>query len=216
MFESRPRLLKSRTCIALIVVTVLAGALALPAGGVIKRPKSRVFKAIKRHPLLQGTIRGTIVVRDSTTARTTKARSLTIDRPVTVPGDVMVAVVTARPSGGETITSPSGWFLRPTRQQRWRSRPEPSAPVQGCRGIRAGHVHLDVLLVGGSDRRDRGLRRRKHLHAGLCTSRGLYSANTRLIAAPSITTSIDGALVVALYGNSSKSSMTAPSGMFEE
>jgi hypothetical protein len=57
----------------LIVVTVLAGALTPPAGGVIKRPKSRVFKAIKRHPLLQGTIRGTIVVRDSTTASTTKA-----------------------------------------------------------------------------------------------------------------------------------------------
>jgi hypothetical protein len=32
-------------------------------------------------------------------------------------------------------------------------------------------------------------------------------------AAPSITPTVDGALVLSLYGNSSKSSMTAPSGM---
>jgi hypothetical protein len=57
----------------------------------------------------------------------------------------------------------------PTGQQHWRRRSEPSAAVQGRRGIRAGLVHLDVLLVRGSDGRGHGLGRcrrfRAHSHS---------------------------------------------------
>src|SRR5213076_1479293 len=46
-------------------------------------------------------------------------------------------------------------------------------------------------------------------------SGGLYSSNTRLIAAPSVTTTVDGSLVLGWYGNSAKNSMSPPSGMLE-
>src|SRR4029450_13122830 len=45
---------------------------------------------------------------------------------------------------------------------------------------------------------------------------GLYSANTQLIAAPSLTTTVNGALVLGLYGNSARSSVSAPQGMEEQ
>jgi hypothetical protein len=58
----------------------------------------------------------------------------------------------------------------PTGQQHRRRRSESSVAVQGRRGIRAGLVHLDVLLVRGSDRRDHGLRRCRRVCAH-CHSR---------------------------------------------
>ena len=116
MFESRPRLIGRAACVAFLVAAVLAGAFASPAEGV-RRPKSRVFNAVKAklknggQPLPQTATRGTFVLRGSSTARTSRARSLTIDRPVALPGDVMIAVVSARLSGSEAITSPAGWTL---------------------------------------------------------------------------------------------------------
>ena len=57
----------------------------------------------------------------------------------------------------------------PTGQQHWRLCSEPSAAVQGRRGIRAELVHLDVLLVRGGDGRGYGLgwcrRFRAHTHS---------------------------------------------------
>jgi hypothetical protein len=47
------------------------------------------------------------------------------------------------------------------------------------------------------------------------TADGLYSANTKLIAAPSLTTWVDGSLVLGWYGNSAANSVAPPSGMSE-
>ena len=127
----------------------------------------------------------------------------------------MIAVVTARLSGSEAITSPAGW----TRVRR-DSNIGGAALSQVLQYKVAGAFEPDsytwtfsssvgatggITAWGGVD-----------VSAPIVTHGGLYSANTRLIAAPSITTTVDGALVLSLYGNSSKSSMTAPSGMLEE
>ena len=47
------------------------------------------------------------------------------------------------------------------------------------------------------------------------TADGLYSANTKLIAAPSLTTWVDGSLVLGWYGNSADNAVAPPSGMSE-
>jgi hypothetical protein len=187
MFESRPRLIGRAACIAFLVAAVLAGAFASPADGV-RRPKSRVFSAIKAmlkdgvHPLPQRATRGTFILRGSSTGRTSRARSLTIDRPVALPGDVMIVVVTARLSGSDAITSPTGWIrvrrdsniggaaLSQVLQYKVAGVFEPDSytwTFSSSVGATGG-----ITAYGGVD-----------VSAPIVTHGGLYSANTRLIAA---------------------------------
>jgi len=218
MFESRPRLIGRAACVAFLVAAVLAGAFASPADAG-RRPKSRVFSAVKAmlknggQPLPQRATYGSFVLRGSSTARTSQARSLTIARPAALPGDVMVAVVTAPLSGSGTLTSPAGWIrvrrdnniggaaLSQVLQYKVAGVFEPDSytwTFSSSVGATGG-----VTAWGGVD-----------VSAPIVTHGGLYSANTRLIAAPSITTTVDGALVLSQFGNSTESSITAPSGMF--
>ena len=133
-------------------------------------------------------------------------RGLTIAQPPLVAGDVMVAVITPRLSGGGAIGAPAGWtrvrrdsniggaslsqalyvkvatmFEPPS--YRWTF----SSPVDSTGGVTA-FLGVDTL-------------------APVQTHGGLYSANTRLIAAPSLTTSVDGALVVGWFGNSARNTI---------
>ena len=54
---------------------------------------------------------GSIAVKGSSTARTSRASSLTVAHPGGMEGDVVVGVVTARLSASGSIVGPSGWTL---------------------------------------------------------------------------------------------------------
>ena len=127
----------------------------------------------------------------------------------------MLAVVTVRLSGSETITAPFGWTL--IRRDgstsgaalsqvllfRVATALEPAfytwtfSSTAGATGGISAFGGVDVLSpVDGQA--------------------GALGANKRLITAPSITTGLDGSLVLGLFGNSAQSSMTAPTGMAED
>src|SRR5262249_50712274 len=54
---------------------------------------------------------GSITVKASSTARTSRATSLTVAQPGGMVGDVLIGVVTARLGPGGSITGPLGWTL---------------------------------------------------------------------------------------------------------
>src|SRR5262245_9637579 len=203
MIGRRPRLIGIAASIAL-VSAVLLGGWTTPASA------SRFLDA----PAIPWG-EGSIVYHGSSTARVSRSKSLTIAQPMALPGDIMVAAVTTRLSGGGAISSPDGWtvvrrdnnvggtalsqvllykfvvtFEPPSYTWRFSSSTNATGGITAYSGV-------DVFSpVNGQD--------------------GQFSADTRLIAAPSLTTTVNGSLVLGLYGNSARGSMVAPTGMIED
>ena len=85
---------------AAILGLALYGAFASPAA-------ARPFNAQEPgYAPLEG---GSITIRGSATAWTSRASSLTVPNPGGLGGELLVGVVTARLSGGGSITAPVGW-----------------------------------------------------------------------------------------------------------
>ena len=162
------------------------------------------------------TVEGTFTFVGRTTARTSsKSSSLTIARPSgVVGGHVMIAALTPRLSPSGTITAPLGWTLIRRDKNiggtslsqalfyKVVSTLEPSSYTwrfSSNVGATGG-----ITAFGGVD-----------TVAPVAANSGLYSANASLIAAPSVTTGVDGTLVVGFFGNSSRTSMTPPTAMVE-
>ena len=173
MFGSRPRL-RFAARIALIG-TALFAVSAGPAFG-------RVF-VVDEPGFVPSAGEGSITVKGSATARTSRASSLTVVQPGGMQGDFLVAVVTARLSPGGSITGPQGWtFVRRDSNiggaalsqalyVKVVSAFEPSSYTwrfSSAVGATAG-----VTVFGGVD-----------LSSPVQAADGQYSANTRLIAAP--------------------------------
>src|SRR5215216_1091733 len=202
-----------------LLASVLAGSLASPADGARKWPRRfpHIFKEYAEakassQPRVMG---GRFVLQGTTTARVSKGRSITIPQPPGGAGDLMIASVTARLSGGGSITAPVGWTtvrldsniggtaLSQMLLYKAVTEFEPSSytwSFSSSVGATGG-----ISTFSGVD-----------VQTPVDAHGGLYSANTQLIAAPSLTTSVDGALVLGLYGNSARGSMGAPQGMIEQ
>ena len=101
MFGSRPRPVTSATRIVLIAAALFAASASPAAGRVFLAEESGLFPADE----------GSITVKGSSTARTSRASSLTVAHPGGVQGDVLVGVVTVRLSASGSIVGPAGWTL---------------------------------------------------------------------------------------------------------
>src|SRR5262245_21876321 len=206
MFGSRPRLAIRIACIALVAGALFATS-ASPALG-------RVFLQDEEGYVPPPNSGGSIVLKGSATAWTSRASSLTVPHPGGAEGDVLIGVVTARLSAGGSVTPPLGWSLvrrdsniggaalSQALYLRVLTAFEPSSYTwrfSSAVGATAG-----ITVFGGVS-----------ASSPVEANGGLYRANTRLIAAPSLTTTLDGSVVLGWYGNSAKTSMAPPSGMTE-
>src|SRR5215204_981527 len=99
MLGSRPRRVSQVACAA-IAGAAFFGAIASPAS-------ARPFVADE--PGYAPLDQGSIAIKGSATAWTSRASSLTVPNPGGVSGEVVVGVVTARLSGSGSITAPFGW-----------------------------------------------------------------------------------------------------------
>ena len=224
MFGSRPRSLVAVGCTILIGAALLGAnaSSAAPNRLVHKVRKGDFRKAWQRsvHRIIgpQAPARPSgngIFQLGSSTERVSNAPAITIARPAGMPGDLMLAVVTARLSPSGTISAPPGWTvvrrdsnvggtaLSQLLSYKLMTTLEPgsytwrfSASVGATGGI-STFANVDPVMPLNADA-------------------GVYSANTRLIAAPSLTTDVDGSLVIGLFGNSAKGSMAPPAGMVED
>ena len=153
-----------------------------------------------------------ITFRSAASAANAPSTSLTIPAPANIAADdVLVAVVDAR--GAPTITAPSGWALvrldisgNVMRQGVYVRVAGPSPPasytwtlsnVQSAAGGVSAYSGVDTTNP-------------------VMAHNGLVSASrTKSIVAPSITTTADGAMILALFGVAKNSSITPPGGMSE-
>src|SRR4029453_13973714 len=203
MFGSRPRH-KFAARIALIG-TALFVVSARPAFGVF------VADEPEFGPSAGG---GSITVKASATARTSRASSLTVAQPGGLVGDGLIGVGTGRlrpggppppPRGGARVRRDSnigGAALSQALYVKVVAGFEPSSYTwrfSSAVGATAG-----ITAFGGVD-----------LASPLGPDDGEYSANPKLIAAPSLTTRVDGSLVLGWYGNSANTSVAPPTNMLE-
>jgi sugar lactone lactonase YvrE len=153
-----------------------------------------------------------ITFRSASSARNTTARTLTVPTPAgTTAGDVMVAAVAVR--GSAAITPPAGWTLLRTDKagtsteqalfSRVAGSGEPpsstwsfSASVPAAGGIFDYRGVSSVTPIGPA--------------AGQGTT-----STTASIVAPSITTTVPGALVIGMFTIGGANSVTPPAGMTE-
>ena len=129
----------SESACAAILGLALYGAFASPAA-------ARPFYAEEPgYAPLEG---GSITIRGSATAWTSRASSLTVPNPGGLGGELLVGVVTARLSGGGSITAPVGW-IEVRRDSNIGGAALSQALVhQGCVGVQAVLVHVTVFIAG--------------------------------------------------------------------
>src|SRR5436190_17725119 len=102
MLGSRPRLARHAARIGFVAALMIAAS-ASPA-------QARVYLA-EEQELAPPPSGGSIVLKSSATAWTSRASSLTVPQPGGVERDVLIGVVTARLSGSGSISAPLGWTL---------------------------------------------------------------------------------------------------------
>jgi hypothetical protein len=204
MFGSRPR--PAAAALALFLSGVLAAALAPQAFGLV------VFEEAQLSGITN-TSSGTSTHSSSSSG---KSSSLRIARPVGVlPGDLMLAGLTARLSSSAQITPPSGW-----RQVRRDSNIGGATLTQALYYKTADSSDFGPFTwrfssstgVAGGIIAFSGLEQSAPVRA----SSGLYQSNSRLIAAPGLTTTLDDTPVVGFFGGSSRMTIAPPNGMSEE
>src|SRR5262245_33957469 len=181
MFGSRPRPAAAvLACIAFVGLYMLVAG--LPTASAARVGDSETGLAFDPHRGL------------STSSRSnSRTNSLTIASPSALGGEMMVAAITVRLPAGAVLTPPADWTLI-----RRDSNIGGSALTQGLyyklatafepasytwRFSAAAGATGGITAFTGVDAQNP-----VEAHAGL------YSANTRLIAAPSVTTSVNGAL----------------------
>jgi hypothetical protein len=153
----------------------------------------------------------------STLASSSSVRSATLARPAgVVSGDVMLAAIDVRLVSAGAITPPSGWTLVRADANgggagvnltqaiylRVAGSLEPSAYTWTFSKSR--YVAAAILAYAGADRT-----------APVIAHSGRFTPDSQMITAPSVTTTVAGSALVALFGSNGSGSTTPPSGMVE-